>query len=203
MFIESPPRILRRFFPKSIIWDLPNNENKIYLTFDDGPIPEVTPLVLNILDEFDVKATFFMVGENVKKHPDVFDLIVKKGHSIGNHSYNHVKGWATEDSDYYQNIEEARKLIPTTLFRPPHGRILPRQSKQILIDYQIIMWSVLSLDYNPKLSPEQVFDNVKRNTKSGSIIVFHDSLKAAKNMLPALKKSINYLKEKGFDFSTL
>lgn len=203
MFIESPPRILRRFFPKSIIWDLPNNENKIYLTFDDGPIPEVTPLVLDILDEFDVKATFFMVGENVKKHPHVFDLILKKGHSIGNHSYNHVKGWATEDSDYYQNIEEARKLIPTTFFRPPHGRILPRQSKHILIDYQIIMWSVLSLDYDSKLSPEQVFDNVKRNTKSGSIIVFHDSLKAAKNMLPALKKSINYLKEKGFDFSTL
>lgn len=201
--IQSTPSILRRLFPNDIIWEKANDEKIIYLTFDDGPIPEVTPLILEILKEHNAKATFFMVGENVEKYGYLLDRIIKEGHSVGNHSYNHLKGWSTTDDLYFENIKKASKLIPGNLFRPPYGRILPRQARALLTDYQIIMWSVLSKDYNQKLSSEDVFQNVRRKSKSGSIIVFHDSQKAKKNVLPALSKTLKFLSEEGYQFGVL
>jgi len=199
------PLLLKWFYP-SLIWNKTRSEKVIYLTFDDGPIPDVTDFVLNTLKSFDVKATFFCIGDNIIKHPDVFDHIIKDGHAIGNHTFNHLKGWITKDEDYAKNFKKCQKLIGTNLFRPPYGRIKKSQIallRKINPAIQIIMWDVLSGDFDLKLAPEGCYQNVIKHASNGSIIVFHDSLKAFERIKYALPRTIQHLKNQGYTFNTL
>ena len=188
---------------KYIHWQVKTNEKVLYFTFDDGPIPELTPKALKILDKYNAKATFFVVADNVRKHPDVYQQVTDAGHAIGNHSYNHVKGWKLSNDDYYSNIAKANELLNTKLFRPPYGQITPSQAKHLAKDYNIIMWSVLSGDYDKNTSPEQCFNNILRKAKNGSIIVMHDNLKAEENMLFALEESLKHFSQLGYRFDSL
>jgi peptidoglycan/xylan/chitin deacetylase (PgdA/CDA1 family) len=175
----------------------------IYLTFDDGPIPEVTPWVLDLLDKHGVKATFFMVGDNVRRHHDVFEDVVRRGHSVGNHTMHHLQGYRTCGVRYLRDIAEADQLIGSSLFRPPHGLIRWKQARAIKRHYNIILYDLVTRDYNKKLSPERIVENVKRYARPGSIIVFHDSLKAWKNLKTALPVAIEWLKSQGYEFEKI
>lgn len=205
--IKTPVAVIRYF--KEYIWENPNAEDKIYLTFDDGPIPEVTPWVLDVLADYDIKATFFCVGDNISKHPEIFQRIINDNHSVGNHTYNHLNGWKTSEQDYLDNFNKTQKLIDnhkstSKLFRPPYGRITRSQAKTIKdLGFDIIMWSVLSKDYKAQIKPEKVYDNILLNTKSGSIIVCHDNVKAYEVLKQSLPRSIEALMEKGFGFGNL
>lgn len=202
MFIEQPPLLYRVLFPECV-WRLHNNDKTVYLTFDDGPIPEVTPWVLDLLDSYNIKATFFCVGDNVKRNPELFQEIKRRGHSVGNHSMNHLQGIKTTSRRYLRNVAEANELIDSPFFRPPHGLLRWEQASVLREHYTIIMYDVVSRDYNRKLTGEQVLNIVKRYTRQGSIIVFHDSLKAEKNMKYALPRAIEWLKEQGYKFERL
>lgn len=193
----------KSFFSKSLIWDIPNDDKIIYLTFDDGPTPEVTNKVLALLEKYKAKATFFCIGKNVENHPELYKQILKNGHGVGNHTQNHINGVKVMDAEYYDNISRASEHINSKLFRPPYGRIKNGQVKFLRDKYQIIMWSVLSGDFDIKLSKEQCKKNVIRNTKSGSIVVFHDSLKAKERMLYALEACLKYFQEKGYRFEAI
>lgn len=202
------PKIIKKLFYNQV-WDLPNTDNKIYLTFDDGPTPEITEWVLDLLEKENIKATFFCIGNNVEKHPEIFKRTIEAGHSIGNHTFNHLKGWKTSTKEYIENVvlceAEIRKLNTeqSKLFRPPYGKIKPNQTRLLrLKGFKIIMWDVLSKDYDKAISPEKCLKNTKRTTP-GSIIVFHDSLKARKNLEYTLPKAIKFLKEKKFVFDTI
>ena len=175
MFIEQPPFFYRMLFPETI-WRIPGDKKTVYLTFDDGPIPQVTPWVLDVLDYYEVKATFFCVGDNVARNPNLFQVIRNRGHQVGNHTMNHVQGMSMSPEKYVRNVMNAHDLIQSRLFRPPHGHMLPGQAKLLKKDFSIIMWDVVTRDYSNKLSGEQVFGNVKRYARNGSIIVFHDSI---------------------------
>lgn len=201
-FIEQPPRFFRALFPKAA-WCLPQEEKTVFLTFDDGPIPEVTPYVLDILKQYGIKATFFMVGDNVRKHPDVYQQVVDAGHSVGNHTFNHVQGFKMWSDDYLANVDKADQLIRTKLFRPPHGQFSPRLWRAISSKYKVVMWDVVTRDYNKKLSGEYVLGVVKRFARNGSIIVFHDSLKSEERLRYALPKAIEWLKAEGYKFGVL
>ena len=198
----------------NLVWDIPNSDKKIYLTFDDGPIPEVTEWVLDILKSEEIKATFFCSGDNIKKHPEVYKRILAEGHQTGNHTFNHLNGWKTETNHYIDNFklcETEHLKLPIAigtehsfLFRPPYGKIKPSQSKAIRqLGYKIIMWDVLSYDFDPTISVEKCLENVISNTEQGSIIVFHDSVKAEKNLKYVLPKAIQILKDKGFVFDVI
>jgi len=200
MYLIKSPYILTEFSKNSLTWKLPAEDKVLYLTFDDGPVPEVTPAVLGILKRYNAKATFFMVGENVKKHPGIMEQVVEAGHSIGNHTFNHLNGTKVSDKLYYRNITEARQLIKSDLFRPPYGRIRPRQITNIKKQYQIVLWSVLSGDFDISISDDKCLRNVIKNSKSGSIIVFHDSLKAQKRMLFALEGTLKHFSDLGYKF---
>lgn len=202
MFLAKSPKIVKKYY-SSFIWDLPNNENKIYLTFDDGPTPEITNHVLNILKEYKIKATFFCVGNNVKRYPELFNKIKAEGHSFGNHTYNHSNGWKNDDSTYIKDVEKCEKAFESKLFRPPYGKIKKSQAKMITQDHKIIMWDVLSGDFDIKTPPEKCLENVIENVKSGSIVVFHDSVKAFANLQYTLPKAIEYLLKKGFVFDKI
>jgi len=202
MFLAKSPAIIKKYYPR-LIWDVPNNENKIYLTFDDGPIPEITEWVLDVLDEFKIKATFFCLGSNVAKNPNLFNKIKESGHAIGNHSYHHLSGWETNDEDYISNIKKSNELINAKLFRPPYGRIKKSQISELVDDFKIIMWDVLSGDFDPKTTPEKCYKNVIKNTKPGSVIVFHDSVKASENLKYALPRTIEHLLNQGYVFELL
>lgn len=187
------------------VWDVPNMENKVYLTFDDGPTPEITKWTLNQLKNYNAKATFFCIGDNVRKYPETFEEVVKEGHSIGNHTFNHLNGWKTNTQNYIENAKlfekEYGKLSTETckLFRPPYGKIKPSQSKILRrMGYKIIMWDVLSVDFDITITPEQCLQNVLQNVKSGSIIVFHDSVKAFTNLEYVLPRTLEFLEQKGF-----
>lgn len=202
-------RIIKKIF-SNLVWDIPNSENKIYLTFDDGPIPEVTEWVLDLLKSEDIKATFFCIGDNIKKYPEVYKRILAEKHQTGNHTFNHLNGWKTETNHYIENFKlceiEHSKLESqnSKLFRPPYGKIKPSQSKAIRqFGYKIIMWDVLSYDFNSTISVEKCLENVISNTEQGSIIVFHDSVKAEKKLKYALPKAIQILKNKGFVFDVI
>jgi len=200
---------IKTFF-NNLVWVIPNSDKKIYLTFDDGPIPEVTEWVLDILKLEGIKATFFCIGDNIKKHPEVYKRILSEDHQIGNHTFNHLNGWKIKKDIYIENFkmcENEHSKIETQnskLFRPPYGKILPRQANAIRnLGYKIIMWDVLSFDFNSSTTPEKCLENVISNTEQGSIIVFHDSKKAEKNLKFALQKSIQILKNNGFVFDVI
>ena len=205
MYLVKTPWLLKKLYPK-LIWDIGNNNRCIYLTFDDGPIPIVTPFVLNILKQYNAKATFFCIGDNINKHPDVFDLVKAGGHTIGNHTYNHLKGWETGDEAYLENFLLTDKLTDTPFFRPPYGRIKRSQVKllkQARPDLKIIMWNVLSGDFDINLNPEKCLYNVLQNTASGDIVLFHDSLKAFTRLEYTLPKALEYWSSKGYEFKLL
>ena len=187
------------------VWDIPTVEKKVYLTFDDGPTPEITAWVLNQLKEFNAKATFFCIGDNIQKYPEIFDSILTNGHTIGNHTFNHYNGWKTKTSDYIENVllckEAIRKQTTdnTQLFRPPYGKIRKSQANLLRKNgYKIIMWDVLSADFDASISPEKCLHNVISNTQPGSIIVFHDSEKSHKNLVFTLPKFLTFLKQNDY-----
>ncbi|MBD5297128.1 MAG: polysaccharide deacetylase family protein [Bacteroides sp.] len=203
MLIEQPPLLYRLLFPEAI-WRLKRKGRRIvYLTFDDGPIPEVTPWVLDLLDSYGVKATFFLVGDNVSRNPELLEEIRRRGHSWGNHTMHHLQGMKVTSLRYMRDLTEADRLIDSPLFRPPHGLLRWSQAAAIKAHYNIIMYDLVTRDYSRKLSPEQVLDNVKRFARNGSIIVFHDSLKAEKNLRYALPRAIEWLKQQGYEFNAL
>lgn len=204
-FIKTP-NFVKQFF-KSQIWSVPNNEKTVYLTFDDGPIPVVTPWVINLLKLYQIKATFFCIGDNIKKYPDVFNALLQNNHQVANHTYNHLNGWKTPFTNYIENSLKCNELITANnskLFRPPYGKITKKQSTELIKQgYKIIMWDVLSADFDNTITPEKCLQNVIKNVSNGSIIVFHDSLKAQKNLEYALPKTIEYLLDNGYKFKTL
>lgn len=203
MLIEQPPKLYRLLYPKTT-WRKPiEGEKAVYLTFDDGPIPEVTPWVLDVLDQYNIKATFFCVGDNVRKHPQVYTEVLSRGHKTGNHTFNHLQGIRTRSQNFVKNTDLAHQYIDSPLFRPPHGHMRWVQYWLLRNKYQIVMWDVVTRDYSKHMTPEKVFANVKRYTRNGSIIVFHDSLKAEKNMKGALAQSIEWLIAEGYTFKLL
>lgn len=202
MYLVRTPNFIQKLFP-NFIWKLPTEEKVVYLTFDDGPIPEVTPWVMEQLDQYNAKATFFCVGENVKKHSSILESLREKGHSIGNHTYNHLSGWQTDNVTYLRNVRKGAQAVHSELFRPPYGRVKPSQAKFLNRHYRVVMWDVLSGDFDPELSKEQCLDNVIKNTKEGSIIVFHDSLKAKEKLEYVLPKTLEYLAQQGYRFEAL
>ena len=175
----------------------------IYLTFDDGPIPEVTPWVLRELAKFDAKATFFCVGENAERNADILQEIIAQGHSIGNHTHNHLNGWTTNHLPYIRNVRRCSKVIDSALFRPPYGRLSPRKAQYLQRHYRIVMWDVLSGDFDQDLSPEACLSNVLNNVRPGSIVVFHDSLKSEKNLRYTLPKVLKVLSSRGYKFKAI
>ncbi len=185
------------------MWKIANEDNKIYLTFDDGPVPEATPWVLDTLKKYNVKATFFCVGDNVRKHPDIFEQILAQGHSIGNHTFNHLNAFSTKPYDYFENVEKAASLINSNIFRPPRGFMRKAHHKLLKNKYKPVMWTVLSVDYDKNVKPKKCVSNVLNNVKSGSIIVFHDSIKAWNNMHIALPFVLEGLLQKGFKFDVI
>ncbi|MDA3853374.1 MAG: polysaccharide deacetylase family protein [Bacteroidales bacterium] len=188
---------------KNLIWRIPQQSKTVYLTFDDGPIPEVTPWLLNLLEQEDVKATFFCVGENVQKYRDIYNQILAKGHSVGQHTYNHLPAFKSNKKDYQENVLAAKEFIRTDLFRPPHGQIWPSQLIKMRKHYRIVLWDVLSGDFDQSISAEKCLNNVINKVRNGSIIVFHDSLKAEKNLRHALPRAIRYMKDDGYKFGAL
>lgn len=203
MFIEQPPLLYRLLFPEAIWRVNRSGAATVYITFDDGPIPEVTPQVLDILDDEDVKATFFMVGDNVRRHPELLDEVRRRDHVVGNHTMHHLQGRSTSCRNYLRDIAEADALIGSNLFRPPHGIMRWSQAAALKRRYNIIMYDVVTRDYSRRLTPRDVLENVRRYARSGSIIVFHDSLKARDNMLWALPRAIRWLRQQGYSFGTL
>ncbi len=218
MFIEQPPEFLRKLYPGAI-WRMNPNEKAVYLTFDDGPIPEVTPWVLDLLDKHNIKATFFMVGDNIRKYPEEFRMVVERGHRIGNHTFNHIRGFEYTARNYLGNTEQARifmemggdincnveKVLYPLLFRPPHGHMFANQYLTLKRTYRIVMWDLVTRDYSKKLRGPQVLANVMRYARNGSIITFHDSLKSWENgnLQYALPRAIDFLKEEGYEFKLL
>ena len=200
MLIEQPPLLYRILFPEAI-WRIKRKKQRVvYLTFDDGPIPEVTPWVLDTLDKYGVKATFFMVGDNARRHPWLVKDIKKRGHSYGNHTMHHLQGLKVTKVRYMRDITEANNYIDSALFRPPHGLMRPSQAQAIKNRYNIVMYDLVTRDYSYKLKGEEVLKNVKKYARNGSIIVFHDSLRAERNLKYALPRAIEWLKDNGYEF---
>lgn len=190
------------FYPL-LTWQIKTDEKVIYLTFDDGPHETATPFVLNILKKYNAKATFFCIGKNVQLHSEIYERIINEGHSVGNHTFNHLNGWEVNDENYLSDIANASSVIQSKLFRPPYGRIKKLQAKILQPNYNIIMWSVLSGDFDVNLSPQKCLNNVIKNTAKGSIVVFHDSAKAMERLKFALPKTLEYFSEKGYVFKSI
>ncbi len=205
MYTVKTPWLLKKLYPK-LRWNTENSEHCLYITFDDGPIPIVTPFVLNILKQYNVKASFFCIGDNVRKYPAIFKQIKIDGHAVGNHTFNHLNGWKTDDSTYLNNFRLADDLIRSKLFRPPYGKIKRRQIqllKNQFPDLQIVMWSILTGDFDLGLKPEVCLKNVLKKTCGGDIIVFHDSLKAFDRLEYVLPCALAYWSAQGYTFKTL
>lgn len=202
MFIEQLPAFFRGVYRK-VTWRKDSRIKNIYLTFDDGPIPEVTPWVLDVLDTYGIKATFFCVAENVWRYPQIYQEVLQRGHRTGNHTYNHLRGFFTSTKKYLANVEKAASYVDSDLFRPPHGELRTPQYFKLRKKYRIIQWDVITRDYNPELTGEQVLGIVKKYARNGSIVVFHDSIKSERNMKYALPKAIEYLLGQGYAFETL
>ncbi|SEO43946.1 Peptidoglycan/xylan/chitin deacetylase, PgdA/CDA1 family [Mucilaginibacter gossypiicola] len=205
MYLVKTPWLLKKLYPQ-LIWDINSTDRCIYLTFDDGPIPIVTPAVLNILKQYNAKATFFCIGDNVRKHPDIFELVKADGHAIGNHTFNHLKGWKTDTQTYLDNFLQADKLLDTPLFRPPYGRIKRSQASALKAakpDLNIFMWDVLSGDFDMALKPEDCLNGVLKHTEPGSMVVFHDSIKAFKRLEYVLPRALEVWSKEGYSFKSL
>jgi peptidoglycan/xylan/chitin deacetylase (PgdA/CDA1 family) len=204
-YLVKTPSLLKKLYPECI-WNMETKENEIYLTFDDGPHPQVTQFVLDELKKFNAKATFFCIGKNVKEHFDIYKQIISEGHRPGNHTFNHLNGWKTADKKYLDDIKQAADIIDSPFFRPPYGRATKFQMKALQEDkFQLktIMWDVLSGDFDEKITPENCYLNVVKYAKAGSIIVFHDSLKALPRLQYALPLVLRFFSEKGFVFKVL
>ena len=203
MYLSKSPTLLRILTRKNLVWSIPEAKKEIFLTFDDGPVPEITPGVLSILSQYGAKATFFCVGDNVRKNPGVYQQVLDAGHATGNHTFSHLNGWKTPLPEYLGDIENCSNYVKSKLFRPPYGRIRPSYIAPIRKDYRIIMWSVITGDFDREASPEKILDNAFRFTTGGSIVVFHDSLKAADRMFYALPRFLETFSNKGFTFPVL
>lgn len=202
MYLVHTPQYVQALFP-GLTWKMPAGQKTIYLTFDDGPIPEVTPWVLETLRHYQAKATFFCVGDNVRKYPDIYEKVIEEGHSVGNHTLNHLSGWSTENISYFHNIRHCARVVHSGLFRPPYGKLRPSQIQFLSRHYRIIMWDVLSADFDNDISPEDCFQNVIQHAEMGSIVVFHDSLKAQTNLRYALPLVLEHFSKLGYSFSAL
>jgi len=202
MMISHPPDLIQRLYP-SLLWKVKTKKPNIYLTFDDGPTPGVTDQVLDKLKNYKAKATFFCLGNNIRKHPELFKRIVDEGHKVGNHSYNHLNGWKSTTSDFLQDVRKFEEIHQTGLFRPPYGRIRRSQINALKKEYKIVMWSILSRDYDPLITPAKCQEITLKDLKPGSIIVFHDSVKAKRNMLPTLEKVLVAATERGLSCKKL
>ena len=202
MVIEQPTSLLRWLYPRAT-WRMDASQRKVFLTFDDGPIPEATPWVLQTLKEYGAKATFFMVGDNVRKYPEVYQQVLAEGHSVGNHTYNHLGSLRHSTREYVENVQRADELIHSELFRPPHGWFRPSAYRTLAKEYRIIMWDLVTRDYSRRITAEDVFDNVRRSVRNGSIITFHDSLKSIDKLHEALPRSLSWLQQQGYSFEKL
>lgn len=201
MFVTTP-KFIQALFP-SLVWRIETLDKEIWLTFDDGPTPEVTPWILSVLKKENVKATFFLVGQQIEKFPELVGAIIKDGHTIANHSYSHKNGWLTNKEKYLEDIENCQALMPNNkLFRPPYGKVTKVQIAVLKEKYKIILWDVLSYDFKQNNNPKRVQENIIQNTTAGSIIVMHNNLRSFKNLEPILEKTIQQLKAKGYNFST-
>ncbi|MGB0524393.1 MAG: polysaccharide deacetylase family protein [Flammeovirgaceae bacterium] len=208
MMLHKMGWLFQQVLYPQLTWSRYSDEKVIYLTFDDGPISEVTEWVLETLKSYDAKATFFCVGDNIRKHPAIFEQVLADGHRVGNHTYNHVVGWKTHSDQYIANIEQCAALLPTTsksspLFRPPHGRITRKQIKKLLPHYEIVMWDVLSGDFLADIGKQNCLNKTIQYTQKGSIVVFHDSLKAEANLRYVLPRYLEHYKSLGYNFQIL
>lgn len=203
MLIERPMRFMRKLASESLFRVPAEGRKVVFLTFDDGPIPEVTPWLLDVLDKHGVKGTFFMVGDNVRKYPELYEEVLRRGHRVGNHTMHHMQGMRTRTDDYISDVEEAGKYIDSELFRPPHGWMWRKQRKRLKDRYRLVMYDLVTRDYSKRISAEDVFNNVRKYSRPGSIIVFHDSLKSKDKLTEALPKSIEWLKKEGYEFEKL
>lgn len=199
----SRPFICRFFSPDHLICEVPVTEKEIFLTFDDGPVPETTPLILDMLKERNVQATFFCLGANVAANPDLFDRLLAEGHAVGNHTYHHLHGWKSPPGAYVEDVTRCEPLFQTKLFRPPYGKFTPSQYMLLRDRYLFVMWSVLTRDYSRRITPEACLDIALRNTRPGSIVLFHDSIKASEKVLYALPRFLDDSLEKGYRFRVI
>lgn len=202
MIIEQPAVYLRWLYPRAL-WRMDRHEKAVYLTFDDGPIPESTPFILDTLKDYGIKATFFMVGDNVRKHQELYKRIVSEGHQVGNHTHNHISGFRHSLHDYSYNVEKANAYIHSHLFRPPHGWMRLDQYAWLSRRYKVVMWDLVTRDYSKWLTAADVLDNIKRYARPGSIITFHDSLKSIDKLRTALPASIEWLQQEGYQFRVI
>lgn len=196
------PGLLRRLFPE-ILWSMPPGEKKLYLSFDDGPTPVITEKVLDILAAHGAKATFFCIGRNAERHPGILQRILDEGHAVGNHTYSHLKGWYSTNRAYFDDIRLCAQFVPSALYRPGYGMITPSQVRHLRKQYQIVLWDVMSYDFDPKTSPEACLRNVLRYARPGSVIVFHDSVKASEKVLYALPRVLETFEGKGVGFEAI
>lgn len=202
MYFVKAPFFLKWLYP-GLTWNKSRQEKCLYITFDDGPIPDVTPEVINILKKFEVKATFFCVGENITRYPELAQQLLDEGHKLGNHTFNHLKGWDHTYEEYLANIDKCQAYTHSNLFRPPYGRATKKQLKTLKKSYEVIMWDVLSGDFDLQLTPEQCLDNVLKHTQNGSIVVFHDNIKAIPRLLYTLPRALAYWQKEGYKFALL
>ncbi len=202
MYPIKIPTFLQHFF-SNYLFRIPNTEKVIYLTFDDGPIPEVTPWVLGQLAAYRAQATFFMIGDNVQKYPTVYQQVMAANHRIGNHTFHHLNGWKTKNEVYFENVKKCAAFLDTELFRPPYGKLKPSQAQYLRNQYRIVLWEILSGDFDQAITSHQCLDNILKHATKGSIIVFHDSLKAEKHLRFVLPKVLKHFTEKGYIFKAI
>ena len=200
MFVKTPS-LTKYLFP-SLVWKKNTDQKKIWITFDDGPDEKATPFLINVLEKLNIKATFFIIGKQAKKYPELVKLIINKGHKIGNHSFSHLNGFSTNNNKYLKDIEQAKKYIDSDIFRPPFGKITPFQIKNLKKDFKIIMWDIMSWDFKENIYPNKIYKNVIDNVENGSIILFHNNLKSYNNLKNSLEIILEKLKDKGYKFST-
>lgn len=202
MYLIKTPQFIQNLFP-NFTWKVPTTDKRLYLTFDDGPNPDITPWVLEQLAAYDAQATFFCVGKNVEQHPETFQQILDAGHSVGNHSYDHLNGWTAENIPYFHNVRRCARLVQSELFRPPYGRLKPKQAQFLQRHYEIVMWDVMSGDFDASVSEEQCLANVINHAKQGSIVVFHDNDKAKEKLKFVLPKVLAHFHALGYSFQSI